>query len=56
MLYTSEASKNENESSSYIAAIKEYRRMLKPGGVLYLSFPFGMHEIEDGFRYSMQRC
>lgn len=44
MLYTAEASKKENVASSYLAAVKEYWRMLKPGGVLYLSFPFGRHE------------
>ena len=44
MLYTSDASKNEKEGSSCLAAVREYKRMLKPGGTLYLSFPFGRHK------------
>jgi SAM-dependent methyltransferase len=43
MLYTSEESKNENFGASCLDAVREYKRMLKPGGVLYLSFPFGQH-------------
>lgn len=50
MLYTSDVSKNEKEGSSYSAAVREYRRMLKPGGTLYLSFPFGRRENHGWFQ------
>lgn len=50
MLYTDEASKKENSASDYLAAVKEYHRMLKPGGVLYLSFPYGLHKNRDWFQ------
>jgi len=41
MLYTTDDSKNEKNPDSYLLAIKEFYRILKPGGVLYLSLPFG---------------
>lgn len=50
MLYTTEVAKKENAGDSYLQAIKEYRRMLKPGGILYLSFPFGRHENHGWFQ------
>jgi len=50
MLYTAETSKNENVGSSCLVAVQEYKRMLKPGGVLYLSFPFGKHENHGWFQ------
>jgi hypothetical protein len=33
-----------------MAAVMEYHRMLKPGGVLYLSFPYGKHENRKWFQ------
>lgn len=50
MLYTSDASKNEQQGSSCLAAVREYKRMLRPGGTLYLSFPFGKHENHGWFQ------
>lgn len=50
MLYTDESSKKENSASDYLAAVAEYHRMLKPGGVLYLSFPFGLHQNRGWFQ------
>lgn len=41
LLYTDDASKKENRSNSHLEAVREFHRMLKPGGRLYLSFPFG---------------
>ena len=43
MLYTADATKREDETASHLVAIKEYSRMLKPGGTLYVSVPFGKH-------------
>ncbi len=45
LLYTSDASKNERRTDDYLKAISEYRRMLQPGGMLYLSFPFGKRAV-----------
>lgn len=41
MLYTTDNSKNENNPDSYLLAIKEFYRILKPSGILYISLPFG---------------
>jgi len=43
-LYTSDSSKKENALNDYVMVIKEFRRILKPGGTLYLSFPFGRYK------------
>ena len=40
-LYTPDESKRENAPSSYLHAIRELRRILKDGGHLYISVPFG---------------
>jgi SAM-dependent methyltransferase len=50
MLYTGEASKNEADGQSYATFLAELRRMLKPGGTLYLSMPFGRHENHGWFQ------
>lgn len=50
MLYTYEASKNENVGGTCLDAIREYSRMLKSEGVLYLSFPYGRHEKRGWFQ------
>ena len=39
--YTNNQAKNEQEIESYLVVIRELHRVLKPGGVLYLSMPFG---------------
>jgi len=49
-LYTDDASKKENLPNSYLNAIKEYRRVLKKGGTLYLSIPFGVHKNHGWFQ------
>lgn len=50
LLYTDEIEKNENNSSSYKFAISEFYRMLKPGGTLYLTVPFGKHKNHKWFQ------
>ncbi len=42
MLYTTDDSKRESDPSAYLAAVREFRRVLRPGGRLYLSVPFGL--------------
>jgi SAM-dependent methyltransferase len=41
MLYTDDASKREESPLSYLDAIRELKRILKHGGHLYISVPFG---------------
>jgi hypothetical protein len=41
LLYTSDSSKNESDPESYLKAVSELHRILKTGGVLYITLPFG---------------
>jgi len=50
MLYTGDESKRENDNDAYLAAVREFRRMLKPGGKLFLSMPFGVHRNHGWFQ------
>lgn len=50
MLYTADVEKNESKEFSYLEAIREYKRILKTGGKLYLSFPFGRRANHGWFQ------
>lgn len=41
MLYTSDGSKRESSPDGYLAAVREFRRVLRPGGVCLITVPFG---------------
>ena len=41
--YTADATKNERNPESQWAAVAELRRIVRPGGVLYLTLPFGQY-------------
>lgn len=49
-LYTPDETKNENSLADYLQVIAECRRVLKPGGTLYLSVPFGRHKDHGWFQ------
>jgi len=40
-IYTKDKTKNENKPNSHVDAIKEFKRILKPGGKLFITVPFG---------------
>lgn len=41
MLYTSDPLKKEKTPTSFLSVVSELHRVLKPGGVLFISVPFG---------------
>jgi SAM-dependent methyltransferase len=41
MLYTGNPADAENDESGFGLAVKEFKRILKPGGRCFISFPFG---------------
>lgn len=50
MLYTTDMKKKENRQSDYLLAVREWHRLLKPGGTLYVTFPFGRHSNHGWFQ------
>lgn len=49
-LYTPDPANNENDKYSYLEAVRELRRVLKPGGTAYLSLPFGIYKNHGWFQ------
>lgn len=39
-----------SSTSEFLAAIREFKRLLKPGGTLYITFPFGRYEDHGWFQ------
>jgi hypothetical protein len=50
MLYSKEISAKESDHRSYLNAVTEFRRILRPGGKLYLSVPFGVYKNHGWFQ------
>jgi hypothetical protein len=50
MLYTADASKRENDPDAHLDAVAQFRRVLRPGGTLYLTMPFGRAQSYDWFQ------
>ncbi len=50
MIYARSPVYNENRPHSYLSAIAEYKRVLKTGGRLYLSVPYGRHKNHGWFQ------
>ena len=49
-IYTPDPTKNENEKYSFLGAIREFKRVLRPGGTLYLTMPFGTYKNHGWFQ------
>jgi len=41
LLYTADATKRETDAGGYLAAVREFRRVLKPGGTCLVTVPYG---------------
>lgn len=50
LLYTSDNSKSENSKDDTSLVMLEFKRMLRPGGKLYLTFPYGKHHNYGWFQ------
>ena len=50
LLYTTDMEKKEDNPDDYLVAIKEFYRILKPGGSLFLTVPFGKHVNHGWFQ------
>ena len=44
LLYTDDESKNEGQAQAYLTAMDEMKRVLKDGGNLYLTLPYGHYQ------------
>ncbi len=49
-LYTSDSNKRENDKYAFLNVIKEIKRVLKKGGTLYLTVPYGRYEHHQWFQ------
>jgi SAM-dependent methyltransferase len=47
LYYTSDGSRNEQDPAAYLSAVTELRRILKPGGLCFISVPFGRHRVHE---------
>lgn len=44
LLYTSDRNRAESSEGDFLSAVQEFKRLLKPNGVCYITFPFGKRE------------
>ncbi len=47
LLYTGDLQKKEAAPGSFLRAVQELRRVLKPGGRMYVSVPFGRRDVRN---------
>src|SRR5439155_19828046 len=48
--YTQLETHRENNPDAFVLVMQEFRRVLKPGGELYLSVPYGAHRLFSMFQ------
>jgi len=49
-LYTDDKRKHENDKYAYLSAVRELKRVLKKGGSLYLTMPYGRYSDHNWFQ------
>ena len=49
-LYTPDSRRQENSPLSYLDAVRELKRILKKGGTLYLTVPYGRYQDHRWFQ------
>jgi SAM-dependent methyltransferase len=50
VLYTRDSSKNESDSLGFLAAVKEFKRILRPGGLCLITVPFGRQGVHGWYQ------
>ena len=50
MFYTPDQSKKENNKFAYLEAVKQLKRVLKPGSSIYWTMPYGQYENHGWFQ------
>jgi SAM-dependent methyltransferase len=50
MLYTKDSSKRESSPDGYLPAVREFRRIIKPGGLCLITVPFGLARNHGWFQ------
>lgn len=50
LLYTDDGSKRERDSAGFRAAVREFRRIIRPGGVCFITVPYGKASSRGWFQ------
>jgi len=50
MLYTSDGTKKETNNDGYLAAVREFKRILRPGGSCFITVPYGKACVRGWFQ------
>jgi SAM-dependent methyltransferase len=50
LLYTGDTTKSETDAEGFVPAVKEYRRILKKGGVCLITVPFGKRGVYSWYQ------
>jgi len=50
LFYTSDPSKNEMDTLGFVPAVKEFRRILKSGGLCLITVPYGRREVREWYQ------
>jgi len=50
MLYTSDGTKCEGDSAGFRAAVREFRRIIRPGGECFITVPYGKAQVRGWFQ------